>query len=84
MSIVAGVDFGTLSVRVALVDTNQGKLGSGAAEEPTEKAAQVYKELDGNVREMYFGFGKSDAAPIAAAYVLSSLRRIATRARGNT
>ena len=52
--------------------------------EPDRKAAQVYEELYGIFREMYFGFGKSDAAPIAAGHVLSSLRRIATRARGNT
>jgi L-ribulokinase len=34
MSIVTGVDFGTLSVRVTLVATSQGKLGSGFAEYP--------------------------------------------------
>jgi L-ribulokinase len=32
MAIVAGVDFGTLSVRVTLVDTARGRLGSGNAE----------------------------------------------------
>src|SRR6195256_370071 len=32
MAIVAGVDFGTLSVRVTIVDTEQGRLGSGTAE----------------------------------------------------
>lgn len=32
MAIVAGVDFGTLSVRVTLVDTDRGRLGSGVAE----------------------------------------------------
>jgi len=32
MSIVAGVDFGTLSVRVSVVDSRQGRLGSGTAE----------------------------------------------------
>src|SRR5215468_5977743 len=34
MAIVAGVDFGTLSVRVTLVDTARGWLGSGIAEYP--------------------------------------------------
>jgi hypothetical protein len=29
MAIVAGVDFGTLSVRVTIVDTGKGRLGSG-------------------------------------------------------
>jgi len=32
MPIVAGVDFGTLSVRVTLVDTSRGRLGSGIGE----------------------------------------------------
>ncbi len=34
MSIVAGVDFGTLSVRVSIFDHRKGRLGSGAAEYP--------------------------------------------------
>src|SRR5438552_11888255 len=32
MSIVAGVDFGTLSVRVSIFDSVKGRLGSGTAE----------------------------------------------------
>ncbi|MFB3777586.1 MAG: ribulokinase [Bryobacteraceae bacterium] len=34
MSIVAGVDFGTLSVRVSIVDSKKGRLGSGVADYP--------------------------------------------------
>ncbi|HTP70074.1 MAG TPA: ribulokinase [Dongiaceae bacterium] len=37
MSIVAGVDFGTLSVRVTLVDTSRGRLGSGISEYPLHR-----------------------------------------------
>lgn len=37
MAIVAGVDFGTLSVRVTLVDTERGRLGSGVAEFPLHR-----------------------------------------------
>ena len=37
MAIVAGVDFGTLSVRVTIVDTNRGRLGSGVAEYPLHR-----------------------------------------------
>jgi len=37
MSVVAGVDFGTLSVRVAIVDTTRGCLGSGTAEYPLHR-----------------------------------------------
>ena len=34
MSIVAGVDFGTLSVRVSIFDHQQGRLGSATADYP--------------------------------------------------
>ncbi|MGA3261862.1 MAG: FGGY family carbohydrate kinase, partial [Bryobacteraceae bacterium] len=34
MALVAGVDFGTLSVRVSIFDSVKGRLGSGVAEYP--------------------------------------------------
>ena len=37
MAIVAGVDFGTLSVRVSIVDSRRGRLGSAAAEYPLHR-----------------------------------------------
>ncbi len=37
MSVVAGVDFGTLSVRVSIVDSRRGRLGSGVAEYPLHR-----------------------------------------------
>ena len=37
MSVVAGVDFGTLSVRVSIFDSNKGRLGSGTAEFPLHR-----------------------------------------------
>lgn len=37
MSVVAGVDFGTLSVRVSLVDSQRGRLASGIAEYPLRR-----------------------------------------------
>ncbi|MDK4731484.1 ribulokinase [Rhizobium sp. CNPSo 3490] len=37
MSIVAGVDFGTLSVRVTLADSDKGSLGTAIAEYPLER-----------------------------------------------
>ena len=40
MSIVAGVDFGTLSVRVSLFSKSEGKLGSGVAEYPLRRSPQ--------------------------------------------
>jgi L-ribulokinase len=51
--------------------------------EPDAKAVQVYEELYGMYRELYFAFGQSNAAPVAAGRVLPSLRRIARAARGN-
>jgi L-ribulokinase len=37
MSVVAGVDFGTLSVRVSIVDSQRGRIGSGVAEYPLHR-----------------------------------------------
>jgi L-ribulokinase len=37
MSVVAGVDFGTLSVRVSIFDSVKGRLGSGVAEYPLHR-----------------------------------------------
>src|SRR5215471_6450904 len=37
MSVVAGVDFGTLSVRVSIVDSERGRIGSGVAEYPVRR-----------------------------------------------
>ena len=34
MSVVAGVDFGTLSVRVSIFDSTRGRLGAGTADYP--------------------------------------------------
>ncbi len=77
MPIVAGVDFGTLSVRVTLVDTDRGRLGFG------KRAAKVYEELYELYRELYFGFGNSAAGPIAVGHILPKLRQIAAANRGN-
>lgn len=37
MAIVAGIDFGTLSVRVSIVDSERGRLGSGTADYPLHR-----------------------------------------------
>jgi L-ribulokinase len=37
MSIVAGVDFGTLNVRVSIFDSGRGRLGSGTADYPLHR-----------------------------------------------
>ncbi len=38
MSVVAGADFGTLSVRVSLFDKKRGRLGSGVADYPLKRS----------------------------------------------
>ncbi|HEX3743385.1 MAG TPA: ribulokinase [Bryobacteraceae bacterium] len=40
MTIVAGVDFGTLSVRVSLFDSERGRLGGGVAEYPLHRTKE--------------------------------------------
>ncbi len=40
MAIVAGVDFGTLSVRVSIVDSERGRLGSATAEYPLMRKSE--------------------------------------------
>ena len=37
MTIVAGVDFGTLSVRVSILDSERGRLGTAVAEYPLHR-----------------------------------------------
>jgi L-ribulokinase len=37
MTIVAGVDFGTLSVRVTLVDSKKGPIGTASASYPLHR-----------------------------------------------
>ena len=39
MSVVAGVDFGTLSVRISIFDRERGKLGSATAEYALKRSA---------------------------------------------
>jgi L-ribulokinase len=39
MAVVAGVDFGTLSVRVSIVDSERGRIGSGLGEYPLHRKA---------------------------------------------
>ena len=38
MSIVAGIDFGTLSVRVSIFDSEKGRLGAGSGDYPLHRS----------------------------------------------
>ena len=53
MAIVAGVDFGTLSVRVSIMDNERGRLGTAVEEYPLHRmredpdyATQAHAEPD--------------------------------------
>jgi L-ribulokinase len=51
--------------------------------EPDPQAARVYEELYALYRQLYFGFGQSNAEAIPVGHVLPALRRIAATVRGN-
>ena len=47
MTIVAGVDFGTLSVRVSIMDSERGRLGTALAEYPLHRRRETIADLLG-------------------------------------
>ncbi len=67
MSIVAGVDFGTLSVRVSLFDRHRGRLGSGVADYPLNRSSEDRNlatqshaaQMEALVRAMHSAFQES-------------------------
>jgi L-ribulokinase len=78
MAIVAGVDFGTLSVRVTLVDSEKGPIGTGTADYPlhrrhedpdyaTQSHADQMKALEEATREALKSTGVSGQAVEAIA-----------------
>lgn len=100
MSISAGVDFGTLGVRITLVATNQGQPGSGVAgyplhpndhrralSEAIERALGAAKVPGNQVAALAIDTTGSSVIPVdekpGPLGEYTSLRRIATRARGN-
>ncbi len=66
MAIVAGADFGTLSVRVTIVDTERGRLGSGVAEYPLHRKKddpdQATQSHDDHMRALAEATRKAAAA----------------------
>jgi L-ribulokinase len=51
--------------------------------EPDAEAVQTYQELYALYRELYFGFGRSNATAVSVGRILPTLRRVAAAARGN-
>jgi len=77
MAIVAGVDFGTLSVRVSIVDSERGRLGSGSADfalhrkrEDPDHATQSHAD---HLRALAEAFGKALAAAGVAGSAVEAL-----------
>lgn len=77
MAIVAGVDFGTLSVRVSIVDSERGRLGSGSADfalhrkrEDPDHATQSHAD---HLRALAEAFGKALAAAGVAGDAVEAL-----------
>ncbi|MBA3975392.1 MAG: ribulokinase [Candidatus Solibacter sp.] len=66
MAIVAGVDYGTLSVRVSIVDNERGRLGSGVAEYPLHRKREdpdhATQSHGGHMAALVTAMGKALAA----------------------
>jgi L-ribulokinase len=69
MAIVAGVDFGTLSVRVTLVDTARGRLGSGIAEYPLHRKKEDPDYATQSHEDHMRGLAEAMQLSLAAAHV---------------
>jgi len=69
MSIVAGVDFGTLSVRVTIVDTERGRLGSGIAEYPLHRKKDDPDHATQSHEDHMRALGEATRKAIAAARI---------------
>jgi L-ribulokinase len=85
MSIVAGVDFGTLSVRVSLFDSRTGCLGSGAAEYPLRRKKEdpdsATQSHSDHVRGFVLACGKAlEAAGVSG----GQIEALAADATGST
>ena len=72
MAIVAGVDFGTLSVRVTLVDSEKGPIGTASASYPLHRkrddpnyATQSHADQMAALAEGNQGRTEVDGAPMA-------------------
>src|SRR5580692_7474718 len=64
---VAGVDFGTLSVRVSLFNSKRGRLGSGTAEYPLERTKDDPDQATQGHEDHMNGLEAATRAALAAA-----------------
>src|ERR1019366_3371053 len=77
MAVVAGVDYGTLSVRVSVVDSERGRLGSGVADYPLNRrradpdyATQSHAE---HMRALVEAMGKALASAKASGETIEAI-----------
>jgi ribulose kinase len=59
--VVAGVDFGTQSVRVSIVDSERGPIGAGVAEYPVKRDKRDPRFRDAVARLAHERVGRSHA-----------------------
>jgi L-ribulokinase len=69
MAVVAGVDFGTLSVRVTIVDSARGRLGSGIGEYPLHRKKEDPNFATQSHADHMRALGEAVANALAAAHV---------------
>jgi len=69
MAIVAGVDFGTLSVRVSIVDSVKGRLGSGVGEYPLHRRREDPDYATQSHADQMSALASATSAALAAAGV---------------
>ena len=72
MAIVAGVDFGTLSVRVSIVDSERGRLGSGSGEYPLHRKREDPDHATQSHADHMRALAEATAKALAAAGVKGS------------
>jgi L-ribulokinase len=85
MSIVAGVDFGTLSVRVSIFDSRMGRLGSGAAEYPLRRKKEDPDSATESPADHMRAFVEACRKALAAAGVTGGqIEAVAADATGST
>src|SRR6185295_8865496 len=73
MSIVAGVDFGTLSVRVSIFDSERGRLGSGTGDYPLHRTRTDPNQATQSHRDHMTALETAMRAAVAAAKVDGSV-----------
>jgi len=85
MAVVAGVDFGTLTVRVSIVDSERGRLGSGVADYPLHRKKEDPDHATQSHADHMRALVEAMAAALAAAGVAGErIEAVALDTTGST